>query len=44
MVERVRTNEIPLLKERYAAFDQRFFELIEVLDESVCHRFVCLRA
>jgi nuclear transport factor 2 (NTF2) superfamily protein len=41
VVERVRTDEIGLLQERYAAFDEHFFELIEVLKEAVGHRFVC---
>jgi hypothetical protein len=34
-------DEIALLQERDAAFDQRFFELIEILEKTVGHRFVC---
>lgn len=41
MVKRERADEIALLQERDAAFDQRFFELIEILEKAVGHRFVC---
>jgi hypothetical protein len=37
----VRTDEIGVLQERYAAFDQRFFKPIEVFEKPVGYRFVC---
>ena len=43
VVERVRADEVGLLKERYAAFDQRFFEPIKILEQAIGYRFVCQR-